>query len=76
MDRGGGATLDAFCGLSPLPNIEIIPSILPRSSKKYPWIRCISTVPGRASLDIGNVDSVDKVYRILTKHLQIKVCEY
>jgi hypothetical protein len=27
-------------------------------------------------LDVGNVDSVDKVYRILNKHMQVKVCEY
>ena len=44
LDRGGSATLDAFCSLSPTSKVDILPAILPKSStkKKGPWIRCIS----------------------------------
>lgn len=79
LDRGGGATLDAFCCLAPTSSVAVVPCILPKSSSssnnsnKAPWVRCISKLPGRSNLDIGNVDSVDKVYRVLTKHLQVKV---
>jgi hypothetical protein len=72
LDRGGGATLDAFCGLTPSSSANIIPAVLPKSNKKGPWVRCISNVPRCNSLDISSVDSVDKVYRVLTKHLKIK----
>jgi hypothetical protein len=72
LDRGGGATLDAFCGLVPPSGANIIPAILPKSNKKGPWVRCISNVPGCNSLDVSNVDSVDKVHRVLTKHLKLK----
>jgi hypothetical protein len=73
LDRGASATLDAFCGLCPPHKVQVIAAILPKSNKKTPWVRCISKVPGRSSIDVANVDSVDKVYRILTKHLQVKV---
>ena len=73
LDRGGSATLDAFCGLAPPSSVEIIPAVLPKSNKKGPWIRCISTVPSMQNFDVANVDSVDKVYRVLTKHLKVKV---
>lgn len=78
LDRGGSATLDAFCGLvaASNSNVNIIPAILPKSNKKGPWIRCISNLPQIHSVDVSNVDSVDKVYRVLTKHLKIKVCSY
>jgi hypothetical protein len=65
--------LDAFCGLAPPSSVEVIPAILPKSNKKGPWVRCISNVAGRNNMDVGNVDSIDKVYRILTKHLLVKV---
>jgi hypothetical protein len=65
--------LDAFCGLAPSSSVEVIPAILPKSNKKGPWVRCISNIPGRNNMDVGNVDSIDKVYRVLTKHLQVKV---
>ena len=73
LDRGASITLDAFCSLCPPTKVEVVAAILPKSNKKTPWVRCISKVPGRSSVDIANVDSVDKVYRILTKHLQIQV---
>lgn len=73
LDRGASTTLDAFCSLSPPNKVQIVAAILPKSNKKTPWVRCISKIPGRSSIDVANVDSVDKVYRILTKHLQIQV---
>lgn len=51
----------------------MIPAILPKSNKKTPWVRIIARVPGKSNVDVANVDSLDKVYRILTRHLQIKV---
>ncbi|KAG7340809.1 hypothetical protein IV203_024352 [Nitzschia inconspicua] len=76
LDRGGTATLDALVGLVPPNKVQIVPCILPKntnSKKKAPWIRCISTAKGGTpNLDIGGVDSVDKCYRALTKHLQVK----
>jgi tetratricopeptide (TPR) repeat protein len=84
LDRGGTATLDALVGLVPPTKVQIVPCILPKNTnnkKKAPWIRCLSTTRGGTpNLDIGGVDSVDKCYRVLTKHLQVKnvslqVCE-
>jgi hypothetical protein len=73
LDRGGSATLDAFVGLAP-STVQVLPAILPKLSKaKGPLVRCVSQIPGRPSLDISNVDSVDKVYRILTRHMGVAV---
>jgi tetratricopeptide (TPR) repeat protein len=76
LDRGGSATLDALVGLVPPAKVQIVPCILPKntnSKKKAPWIRCISTTKGGTpNLDVGGVDSVDKCFRVLTKHLQVK----
>ena len=76
LDRGGGATLDALSCLAPPSTIQVVPAILPGGNKKGPWVRCISKIPGRSNIEVGNVDSVDKVYRVLTKHLQIKHVNY
>ena len=95
LDKGGSATLDAFCSLlstTPTTKVKIVPILFPKSSqsKKSPWIRCVPTKPSkkqgssttkraaiatrkRNTIDVSSVDSVDKVYRILTKHLEIKV---
>ena len=83
LDRGGGGggggasgmILDAFCGLSPPSKVQVTAAVLPNTNKKTktPWVRIISKVPGKSNMDVTNVDSLDKVYRILTKHLQIKV---
>jgi len=73
--------------------VQIIPALLPKpaSGGKAPWIRCMWNnknknknnsnrirVRSSPNLDISNVDSVDKVYRILTKHLgvQVRVVQY
>lgn len=72
LDKGGTATLDAFCGLAPPTSCRVVPAILPKTKKmKSPWVRCISKSQ-KKSLDVANVDSVDKVYRVLTKHLLVK----
>ena len=62
--------------------VQVIPAILPKpaSGGKGPWIRCIWNTTNKKNLirpspnlDVSNVDSVDKVYRVLTKHLGVKV---
>lgn len=83
LDKGSSATLDALVSLVPPSRVQVVPCILPKNSKKKaPWIRCISvsttgtTKTKKTStsfnLDIGGVDSVDKCYRVLTKHLQVQ----
>jgi hypothetical protein len=73
LDRGASATLDAFCGLCPPSKVQVFSAVLPKSNKKTPWVRIVAKVPGKSNVDVANVDSLDKVYRILTKHLQIEV---
>jgi len=105
LDKGGGATLDAFCGLAPPDVVTVHPALLipsfssstsgsssssstsngssssssSSSSKlKGPAVRCIcTTAPSRStttqnfSFDVSNVDSVDKVVRVLQKHMGV-----
>jgi hypothetical protein len=82
LDRGGSATLDAFLGLAPPTTIRVLAATLmptltastsaASSNKKTkgPLVRCMST-DGTQCLEVSNVDSVDKVYRVLTKHLKV-----
>jgi hypothetical protein len=73
MEKGAGATLDAFLGLAPSSEVKVFPAILTTKIKsKSPAVRCIS-LTGKNNFDVGNVDSVDKVFRILSKHMQVKV---
>jgi hypothetical protein len=72
LDKGGSATLDAFVGLSPA-SVKVQPVIISKTKSKGPLVRCISTRADRNSFDVSNVDSVDKVYRILTRHLRVDV---
>ena len=73
MEKGAGATLDAFLGLAPSSEVKVFPAILTTKIKsKSPAVRCIS-LAGINNFDVGNVDSVDKVFRILSKHMQVKV---
>ena len=73
LEKGAGATLDAFLGLAPTMDVKVIPAILTTKMKsKAPSVRCIS-LGSKSSFDVGNVDSVDKVFRILNKHMQVKV---
>jgi hypothetical protein len=73
LERGGGATLDAFFGLASPTTVLVQPALLSSSvssNSKAPVVRCIAVNGNvRKSLDVTNVDSVDKVFRILTKHM-------
>jgi hypothetical protein len=71
LDKGAGATLDAFLGLAPANQVKVIPAVITKTKAKGPAVRCIST---NSSFDVGNIDSVDKVFRILNKHMHVKVC--
>jgi hypothetical protein len=72
MEKGAGATLDAFIGLAPSDQVRVYPALSAKVKSKFPTVRCVST-SGKSSFDVGNVDSVDKVFRILSKHMQVKV---
>ncbi|KAL7573743.1 hypothetical protein ACA910_007778 [Epithemia clementina (nom. ined.)] len=83
LERGGVATLDAFMGLVPSRKISVKAAMFPKPPKgKGPYIRC---VPVRQSgeytaFEVSNVNSVEKVYRVLTKHMglsgiQIQTCD-
>jgi hypothetical protein len=88
LEKGGSATLDAFLALVPPDgSVQVHAALLPKTSKvatKGPAVRCIPTVNAKgvggssigslSPMDIANVDSVDKVYRVLTKHMSVKVC--
>lgn len=74
LDKGGSATLDAFVGLAPPGTVKIQPVIISKIKSKGPLVRCVSAQNSdRNSFDVSNVDSVDKVYRILTRHMRVKV---
>jgi hypothetical protein len=85
LEKGGSATLDAFVALVPTDGtVQVHAALLPKTSKvatKGPAVRCIPTTNARVGggnvslspMDIANVDSVDKVYRVLTKHMNVKV---
>lgn len=71
IEKRASATLDAFIGLAP-PSVEVKPAVFPKSKLKGPLVRCIAVNPSSLkpkSFDASNVDSVDKVFRILTKHM-------
>jgi tetratricopeptide (TPR) repeat protein len=73
LDKGGSATLDAFLGLAPKESVLVKPALIPRTKSKGPIVRCVSLSSKTMSIDVGNVDSVDKVYRILTRHMKVPV---
>jgi hypothetical protein len=76
LDKGGSATLDAFVGLAPPGTVKVQPVILSKIKSKGPLVRCISAQSSnKESFDVSNVDSVDKVYRILTRHMRVEVSE-
>lgn len=72
LDKGASATLDALHGLAP-PSVVVKPALIPKTKLKGPVVRCISNLDDRLSFDVGSVDSVDKVYRTLTKHMKLQV---
>ncbi|CAB9509431.1 expressed unknown protein [Seminavis robusta] len=61
-----GATTSSYHPASNVVNTNIA-----NKKTKGPHIRCISTGKEQKCLDVSNVDSVDKVYRILTKYLAV-----
>jgi hypothetical protein len=88
LEKGGSATLDAFAALAPPGRVRVHAALLPRTSKvanKGPSVRCIPSsllapsappsagTSSRVAMDVASVDSVDKVYRVLTKHMNVKV---
>jgi len=69
---GSTATHDAFVGLVP-PSVKVHPCIISTSSRsKSPIVRCSSRTNPDKCLEITNVDSVDKVYRLLTHHMKVQ----
>jgi hypothetical protein len=74
LEKGAAATLDAFLGLAPASKVQVKAGFLPKPVKQIgqPWIRCVSLKEDSA-MEVYSVDSVDKVYRILTKHMDVEV---
>jgi len=83
-DRGSGATMGAFLGLAPSHLVSVKPAIIHKPKGKGPNVRCIERQvysvnnelirkSNPRSFEVNNVDSVEKVHRILTKHMNIKV---
>uniref|UniRef100_A0A7S3L8D0 Uncharacterized protein n=1 Tax=Amphora coffeiformis TaxID=265554 RepID=A0A7S3L8D0_9STRA len=73
MEKGAAATLDAFLSLTQSRRVQVKAAFLPKQTKSggYPWIRCVS-IQKSSAIELFGVDSVDKVYRVLTKHMQIE----
>jgi tetratricopeptide (TPR) repeat protein len=70
-ERGASATLDTFQSLSPA-SVQIHPAILSKSKAKGPNIRCVQAQHPYKAFEVNNVNDIDKVYRILTKHMGIE----
>jgi tetratricopeptide (TPR) repeat protein len=70
-ERGASATLDTFQSLSP-PSVQIHPAILSKSKAKGPNVRCVQVQHPHKAFEVNNVNEIDKVYRILTKHMGIE----
>ena len=70
--------MDAMVGLvaadaAATHTIQIIPCLL-KTKLKGPVVRCVAVNQNpHESFEVGNVDSVDKVFRILSKHMKVKV---
>lgn len=67
LEKRANTALDAFMALAP-STVMVTPAIF-KSKTKGGMIRCISNNNKKKSFEVSNVDSVDKVYRILTKHM-------
>ena len=73
MERGSSDTLDSFRTLAP-DKVKVLPVVLGSASKsKSPIVRCLSVRNPDRSLEVTNVDDVDKVYRILSLHMKLMV---
>jgi hypothetical protein len=76
LDKGGSATMDSFSVLAPASSVLVQAAVFNKGSATAgpsPVVRCISLQIPEQSFDVGGVDSVDKVYRVLTKHMKVKV---
>lgn len=79
IDRGAIATLDSFHALSPPNIVRIHPAILSKTKGKGPSVRCIrrrpspstTTTPHPSAFEVNNVNDVDKVFLILTQHMNV-----
>ena len=77
--------MDAFIALAPSGSVQLQAAIFPKTkASAQPIVRCVSLaerdgdkastgIP--SSFEVTNVDSVDKVYRVLTKHMHLKTCD-
>ena len=63
---GGGASTVSTATAGTTPPY----SGLKKTKLKGPFVRCLS-IDGLQCFDVSNVDSVDKVYRVLTKHMKL-----
>lgn len=70
-ERGASATLDTFQSLSP-DTVRVHPAILSKTKAKGPNVRCVQTSHPYKAIEINNVNDIDKVYRILTKHMDVQ----
>ena len=79
LERGGVATLDAFMGIAPTNSVSVMAAILPKPPKgKGPYVRCVPLKRQTkfSAFEVSNVNSVEKVYRILTKHMGLSVSPF
>lgn len=75
IERGAVTTLEAFVGLAPSDSVTVHRAVLNKAKGKGPHVRCIEKSGDSSivsSFEVANVDSVDKVYRILTKHMKLE----
>jgi len=72
-ERGSDKTFGAFVGLAPTSLVAIHPVIIQRPKGKGPNVRCIQRKKNSGkAFEVNNVDSVEKVHRILTKYMNVK----
>ena len=71
-ERGASATLDTFQALSPPDgSVRIHRAILSKTKAKGPNVRCVQAQHPHKAFEVNNVNDIDKVYRILTKHMDL-----
>lgn len=54
------------------PDIIIHPALLSKAKAKGPNVRCVQKQHPFKAFEVGNVNDIDKVYRILTKHMGVE----
>jgi len=71
--------LEAFQTLAPPSLVKVHPAILSKTKSKGPTVRVVhrdlekmeTTNSSMHAFEVNNVDSIDKVFRILTKHMSL-----